>query len=89
MGMGSMFNGTGSTFDHIVHNEGTPEPLFIDYVLHQAVINVDEEGTVAAAATVIATRSMPYPFKANKPFLYMLRSSSTIYFMGQYTGNGN
>jgi serpin B len=87
MGMTSMFDAS-STLDRIAHTNGVPQNVTIDFILHQAVIRVDEEGTEAAAATGVSKKSIPVKFNANRPFLYMLRSSSTIYFMGQFTGNG-
>ena len=60
-----------------------------------AKIKLDEEGTEAAAVTVIEvnTTSMPGPsqtieFHANRPFLYVIseRQSGAIFFIGQYTG---
>eukprot|EP00286_Rhodomonas_abbreviata_P023398 CAMPEP_0181308314 /NCGR_PEP_ID=MMETSP1101-20121128/11394_1 /TAXON_ID=46948 /ORGANISM="Rhodomonas abbreviata, Strain Caron Lab Isolate" /LENGTH=387 /DNA_ID=CAMNT_0023414683 /DNA_START=248 /DNA_END=1411 /DNA_ORIENTATION=- len=48
--------------------------VYIDDVFHKAVIEVNEEGTVAAAATaVVMTRSLPPPateMKVERPFLF-------------------
>ena len=59
-----------------------------------AKIKLDEEGTVAAAVTVIAWEGtgmppQPVPFHANRPFLYVISEQSTgaIFFIGQYTGS--
>ena len=59
-----------------------------------AKIKLDEEGTEAAAVTVIGveTTSMPpvpTSFHANRPFLYVISEQSTgaIFFIGQYTGS--
>jgi serpin B len=66
--------------------------LFISSVVHQVVIDVNEEGTEAAAATgVIMKRSMavqvkpPIPFRADHPFLYLIRDVKTgaILFLGR------
>ncbi len=68
--------------------------LFIKDILHKAFIEVNEEGTEAAAATavVMATKStampdekMPIIFRADHPFTYMIvhRPSQTILFMGK------
>ncbi|KAG1666959.1 hypothetical protein FOA52_004242 [Chlamydomonas sp. UWO 241] len=65
--------------------------LFISSVLHKAVVEVDEAGTVAAAATaVMMTRGMPMaeqpPVKLifDRPFIFsiMHMSSNTPVFMG-------
>lgn len=59
--------------------------------IHKAKIEVDEDGTVAAAATAIFTfRSSrplePTKFIANHPFVYFLydKMSQNILFMGVY-----
>jgi serpin B len=64
--------------------------LFISDVLHQAFVDVTEEGTEAAAATIMAMTlgSMPEPpivFRADHPFLFVIRENSTgsILFMGR------
>lgn len=70
------------------------ENICISDVLHKTYIDVDEEGTEAAAVTAImmnatAAPSMPqkiYEFRADKPFTYMIRDDETgdILFMGEY-----
>jgi serpin B len=64
--------------------------LFVSYVDHKAVIEVNEEGTVAAAATSVGvTYSMVTPappsFIVNRPFYYEIRDdrSGSILFMGE------
>jgi serpin B len=65
-----------------------PDGLFISKVLHQAIVEVNEEGTEAAAATVVTVKrtikSEPKEFIANKPFLFIIRDdkTNTILFMG-------
>ena len=59
---------------------GTTEsgPLFIDSVLHRAKIQVDEEGTEAAASTVVEVRSggpAPMDYEElilDRPFCYAI-----------------
>ena len=60
-----------------------------------ARIKLNEEGTEAAAVTVIGLNEKsvgPEPryveFHANRPFLYVIteQSTGTIFFIGQYTG---
>lgn len=70
--------------------------LTISKVIHQTYLDVDEAGTEAAAATaavmvVITGRGGPPPpppfvFRADKPFLFLLRDRRTglILFMGRY-----
>jgi len=59
-------------------------------VIHQAFIEVNEEGTEAAAATGVkfALTSMPPPtpiFKADHPFIFIIQQKETgnILFMGR------
>jgi len=68
------------------------EKLFISAVLHKAFVEVNEEGTEAAAATgvVVGTTSVPLPpkeFRADHPFLFLIRDNQTesILFMGRLT----
>lgn len=55
--------------------------LTVTDVFHKAFVNVDEVGTEFAAATgaVIGLESMSYTpqFKADKPFMYMVRDNET------------
>jgi serpin B len=61
--------------------------LSIGFVIHQAFVEVNEEGTEAAAATAVGMRatSMPPMFIANHPFLFLIRENSTgaILFIGR------
>jgi len=63
--------------------------IFIGNVFHKAFIEVNEEGTEAAAVTGITfeKRSIatPEPVIMNRPFLFMIKENSTnsILFMGQ------
>jgi serpin B len=65
--------------------------LTIGLVIHQAFVEVNEEGTEAAAATgvsMIKTTSMPTPpiiFNANRPFVFMINEEKTgnILFLGR------
>ena len=68
-------------------------PVYIGTMFQVAKIKLDEEGTEAAAVTVIGMEStgmppQPVPFHANRPFLYVIseQSTGTIFFIGQYTG---
>ena len=70
-------------------------PLFVSNILHKALIEVDEGGTEAAAATVVemASGSMfipekPVVFKADRPFRFYVVHAATksVLFAGQYWG---
>lgn len=64
--------------------------LYINKVLHQAFIETNEEGTEAAAATVVEigltmAPAPPMVLKLDHPFMYIIRETSTnsIIFMGR------
>ncbi len=87
MGMPTSF-GVGADFSGMT---GVRD-LFISQVIHQAFIDVNEEGTEAAAATaVVMSRGMamkPDPikiFKADHPFIFIIqdRETGNILFMGR------
>ncbi len=68
--------------------------LFISAVIHQAFVDVNEEGTEAAAATGVVmkmTAMMPTNiFRANHPFIYIIQYKETgnILFLGRVTDPG-
>ncbi|KAE8803014.1 serpin-N3.7 [Hordeum vulgare] len=67
-----------------------PQGLYISFVFHQAFVEVDEEGTEAAAATslklVPQQAKMPpvLDFIADHPFIFLLREdiSGVVLFIG-------
>lgn len=65
--------------------------LFISSVIHKAMIELNEEGTEAAAVTVVTMSRESVPrrtyFRADHPFIYMIRDKKTgcILFMGRVT----
>jgi serpin B len=68
--------------------------LFISKVVHQAVVEINEEGTEAAAATavIIATNCIRLQpklinFICNRPFLFFIadKTRNSILFMGKYS----
>jgi serpin B len=93
MGMTDAFEPTRADFTGMV--EGTPPaPLFIGNVLHKAFISVDENGTEAAAATVVITaegaapdETEPIDVRIDRPFLFAIRDTQTgtLLFMGRVT----
>ena len=69
---------------------GLSSGLFISSVTHKAVIEVNEEGSEAAAATVVAMLSAavqkePITFIADRPFIFLITEdiTGTILFMGK------
>jgi serpin B len=65
--------------------------LYIQNVIHQAFVQVDEKGTEAAAATSIMIgikSAMPSNvFRADHPFIFIIQEKETgnILFMGRMT----
>jgi serpin B len=62
--------------------------LFIDQVIHQAYVKVDEKGTEAAAATAVAMVTFAMPrnvFRADHPFIFIIqeRKTGNILFLGR------
>lgn len=61
--------------------------LYITKVLQKTFVDVDEEGTEAAAATIVGIGivSLPPSFRADRPFLVVIRErfSGTILFIGK------
>ena len=64
--------------------------LYISKALHKAFIEVNEEGTEAAAATAVvmkleSVQASPKIFRADRPFLFAIRenTSGTILFLGR------
>jgi serine protease inhibitor len=65
----------------------------ISEVIHKAYVDVNEEGTEAAAATAVTMRALAMPapqapppvFRADHPFVFMIRDnrSASILFMGR------
>ncbi|HCC70482.1 MAG TPA: proteinase inhibitor I4 serpin [Bacteroidales bacterium] len=85
LGLGIAFSG-GADFT-LINPDGN---IFISRVIHQTFIDVQEEGTEAAAATIVELREtagppQPVVFRADKPFLYLIKENSTgaIMFMGK------
>ena len=65
--------------------DGTRD-LFITGIFHKAFVDVNEEGTEAAAATgVIGGKGVTPVFRADHPFVFLIveKSSGTILFAGR------
>jgi serpin B len=91
MGMPDAFDPTRADFTGMV--DGTPpEPLFIGDVLHKAFISVDENGTEAAAATIVLgeagsaqEETEPLEVRIDRPFIFAIRDTQTgtVLFLGR------
>jgi len=86
MGMTKAFSKREADFSKI----SKQDPLAIEQVMHKAFINVDEEGTEAAAATSVAIAKVTAAeslkiFRADHPFVFLIRHNPTgsILFMGR------
>ncbi len=86
LGMRDAFKAGAADFSGI---DGTRN-LLVSGVFHKAFVDVNEEGTEAAAATgvVVGLTSMPQEpevFRADHPFLFLIREKTTgsILFMGR------
>lgn len=89
IGFKKMFDPRYVDLSVIFAHEADRNMTALNSVLHKSYIQVNEEGTEAAAATaLIFARSgrplFPTQFVANRPFLYLLRETSTnmIFFVG-------
>ncbi|XP_037613112.1 leukocyte elastase inhibitor-like isoform X2 [Sebastes umbrosus] len=85
MGMVDAFDMSMSDFSGM----SPANDLVLSKVVHKAFVEVNEEGTEAAAATaaIMMLRSaLPMAFIANHPFLFFIRhnSSMSILFAGRY-----
>jgi serpin B len=83
MGMTDAFNSSLADFSGMTGNRR----LFIDAVLHKATLDVNEEGSEAAAGTAVVMKKGPMPpvFNADHPFLFIIRdtASGSILFIGR------
>jgi serpin B len=88
LGATSAFDRTKADFSGI--NEEA-KGLHISNVIHQAVVEVNEEGTVAAAATgvIMMTRALiiedPIEFVVNRPFIFIIHETihNAVLFLGK------
>ncbi|MGE5294442.1 MAG: serpin family protein [Solirubrobacterales bacterium] len=88
MGMTDAFSRDKADFTGMVTGV---KGLYVSAVVHQALIDVNEEGTEAAAATgavmgVTSAKPEPTPvFRADHPFVFLIRdkASGSILFLGR------
>jgi serpin B len=65
--------------------------VWIDTVKHKSFLEVNEEGTEAAAVTIVVMeKGPPSGFRVNRPFVFMIREnvSGTILFIGKIVDPG-
>jgi serpin B len=87
MGMVEVFQFPGANLGGF---DGDPNWFYIGEVIHKAYVDVNEEGTEAAAATVVegmmgGAPPRPPVFRADRPFLFLIQENGTgsILFMGR------
>jgi serine protease inhibitor len=89
LGVVSAFSAEAADFSGITETER----IFIDLVVHKAVLRVDEQGFEGAAATAVVMRLVsmdmgtPVPFHVDRPFLVLVRHPQTgaVYFVARVT----
>jgi serpin B len=91
MGMVDAFSATSANFAGM---DGRSDWLYIGAVLHKAFVEVNEEGTEAAAATatgvvmaVAGVHASQTTFRADHPFVFLIKEKQTgsILFVGRMT----
>ena len=86
LGMEIAFAPGRADFSRMADLEALGKNLYIGEVLHKAVVEVNEEGTEAAAVTSVGIRatSLPPQFIADRPFFFAIRDNETktVLFMG-------
>ena len=89
LGLDTAFSVEHADFSSMSDN---PEGLFISEIAHKAFVDVNEEGTEAAAATAIFMAGAgcvepppPVEFKADHPFIFLIRDTDTglVHFIGR------
>jgi len=87
LGMESAFQLDCENFLNMMNDSCRSTELAISNITHKSVIDVNEKGSEAAAATVvtIVTEGASDPFILNEPFFFVIRDdrNGTILFMGK------
>ncbi len=89
LGMAVAFSDTEADFSNLYAG---PERAYISEVKHKTFVEVNEEGTTAAAVTSVnvAVTSAPMVIRVDRPFIFAIRErlSGTILFMGRMMNPG-
>ncbi|MCI0702543.1 MAG: serpin family protein [Planctomycetia bacterium] len=91
LGMKKAFNAGDADFTGMSPNG---KDLYITAVVHKAFVDVNEEGSEAAAATgviigeLVRAPEPPPVFRADRPFVFTIRENETgaVLFLGRYLG---
>ncbi|KAK0408790.1 hypothetical protein QR680_004158 [Steinernema hermaphroditum] len=86
--------GIKQVFESAANLKGiSSEPLYVEYLIHKAVLELDEKGVTAAAASgigimplsaQICTEDCHRTIKADRPFLFGVAHHGTPIFVGHY-----
>jgi serpin B len=85
MGIKQLFNPNGADLSGM----NGQRDLFVSAVVHKAYVDVNEEGTEAAAATAVVVTLAAAPahpeFRADHPFVFLIRDnhSGSVLFLGR------
>ncbi len=86
LGMGVAFDEDNADFSRMADLDVVGGNLYITKVAHKTFIEVNEEGTEAAAATSVGVgiKSLPPRFIVDRPFFFAIRDNETgtVLFMG-------
>ncbi len=91
MGIIDLFSKRKANLSGMFNLDKMKSSVWVEVVLHKAFIDVNEEGTEAAAITGISVESVtsvgmpPIEFRVDSPFVFMIRDKDTksILFMGR------
>ncbi len=90
LGMGIAFDGDRADFGGIADLTQLPGNLYISQVLHKTFVEVNEEGTEAAAVTsvefgITSINPQRFVMRIDRPFVFAIREnhSHTILFLGK------
>ena len=85
LGMSIAFAPGAADFSRMADLKALGKNLYIGEVLHKAVVEVNEEGTEAAAVTSVGIRatSLPPQFIVDRPFFFAIRDNETktVYYL--------
>lgn len=87
MGLTDIFNPNKANLSRI-----SKHSVYLSRIIHKATIQVNEEGTVASAASgaIFANKATPPRFFANRPFAFLIvdKKSRSLLFGGQVRNPG-
>lgn len=95
LGMPNAFDPVAADFGGMVDLASAGLNLYLQDVVQQSFVSVDEDGTEAAAATgvvagVTSASLHPFEMTVDRPFLYFVRhrGTGTVLFLGRFVDGG-